>query len=884
AFINGSNESRRKTIDEAIVSLGYEPTKGGLYRRKLQSGANSSNVGLHNQQSRIKPNPALLNCFENISKREESYSSDDIPDQTKKLIDSYTNGEISQSEFLNKANELWIEANEKFGSLPQGENAKNSIQVPEAVTNDKPTERFIRTIIETDTLKENALKNIGEKVLLGDFSYEVISDDSAIKKADNAIKNGTAESAWENTVEHSAKIGKNQIAIGEKLLTKAIKEHDVFAIMKLSSELSDVLTRAGQTVQAARLLKKMSGPGRLVALQRTVKTLNNDLQKKYGIDRTPIRISEETAQRIVNAKTPNGLEYAYQEAMQEIADQVPATWLDKWNVWRYFAMLCNPKTHIRNFIGNGIFLPTVIIKDAVASTMELAIDESQRTKSLVVKKEYLNYAIKDSKRDDVKALLKGNKYSDKSAIREKQRIFKNEALEFLTQLNSNALEFEDMIFKNIHYNMALAGFLQSRKVNLNNVSEDVLSEARKYAIKEAKKATFNDESALANILQNLTNQSILADVALGSVLPFKRTPINIVKRGIEYSPIGLAKTLTKGLYDVKKGKLSLSEFIDGIASGTTGTFIVAAGMFLTSLGYISGGKDDDELSTFEKWLGKQEYAVEILGKSYTVDWSAPACIPFFIGVELFNTMKDDDGFQLSKLGNVTWNTLEPIINLSMLSGIQGVIESARYADENQTLSAIVGDAITSYVMQGIPSTFGALSRTVDSKERMWYTDKNSKVFDRFSQSVINNVKSKIPALSYTQAPKIDPWGREVQRGGVGERILENFVSPGYYSEIEYSDIDKELKKLFISTEENVLPKTASKSFAVNKETKYLTADEYVTYAKAKGEYSFDYVNEFINSNKYEKLSDEEKAIVITNLYEFADAKAKTTVSDYDLLA
>ena len=866
-------------VDKILQKNGYD----GIIARTYNGTTNPINQIIVFKNTQVKSATDNIGTFDSKNAN-INYSSDDIPTQTRNLIDSYTNGEISQEEFLNQANKLWVESNEKFGSLPQGENAKNSIQVPEAVAKDKPTERFIRTIIETDTLKENALKNISEKVLLGDFSYEVISDDSAIKKADNSIKNGTADSIWENTVEHSARIGKNQIAIGEKLLTKAIKENDVFAIMKLSSELSDVLTRAGQIVQAARLLKKMSGPGRLVALQRTVKTLNNDLQKKYGIDRTPIRISEETAQRIVNAKTPNGLEYAYQEALREIADQVPATWLDKWNAWRYYAMLANPKTHIKNFSGNGIFLPAVMIKSATASIMELAIDESQRTKTLVVKKEYLDYAKKDSKRDDVKALLKGNKYSDKSEIREKQQIFKSEALEFLTQFNNNALEFEDMIFKNVHYISALAGFLQARKVNLNNVSEQVLSEARTYAIKEAKKATFNDESALANMLQNATNHSLIVDVALGSVLPFKRTPINVIKRGIEYSPIGLTKSLTKGLYDVKKGKITPAEFIDGIAAGTTGTFIMVVGLFLASLGCVTGGKDDDELSTFEKWLGKQEYSVEILGKSYTIDWSAPSSIPFFIGVELFNTMKDDDEFQLSKLGNVAWNTLEPITNLSMLSGMQNVIESTKYAKSNQILSTIVGDSLTSYVMQGLPSTFGAISRTIDPKERMWYTDKNSKTFDSFSQGVINNVKSKIPGLSFTQAPKIDPWGRTVTRGGVGERILENFISPGYYSEIEYSDVDKELKNLFISTDESVLPKTANESFPVNGETKYLTADEYVTYAKAKGEYSFDYINEFINSSKYKKLSDEEKAEVIKNLYKFADAKAKTTVSDYDLLA
>ena len=91
-----------------------------------------------------------------------------------------------------------------------------------------------------------------------------------------------------------------------------------------------------------------------------------------------------------------------------------------------------------------------------------------------------------------------------------------------------------------------------------------------------------------------------------------------------------------------------------------------------------------------------------------------------------------------------------------------------------------------------------------------------------------------------------------------------------------------MKRIFVETGAKVFPKTAAKSFQVNGETKQLTADEYVTYAKAKGEYAFDYIYEFVNSSVYKRLGDGERAEVIENLYEYANAKAKTTVSDYDL--
>ncbi len=822
------------------------------------------------------------NYSETPQKTEGQFSLGSPAQQMRDNLKKYESGEITREEYLEETDRLWGKANETFGAFETGENAKAPIATPTAVAEDKPTERFTRTIIETGKLTEEMLQGMEEKVLLGDFSYEVISDEKALEKANTAINNGTAEDIWEETL-NGSKITKNQMAIGERLLKDAMESGNTKRVLELSAELADIFTRAGQVVQAARLLKKMTGAGRLVSLQRTVKTLNSDLRQKYGEDMPPIKISPETAKRLAEAKTKDGIEYAYQETLQEVADQMPVTFLDKWNAWRYFAMLSNPKTHIRNIFGNAIFAPAVRIKNFIATVAESGMDQSKRTKSIIIQKEYRDFAKKDGKNAGVKNLLKGNKYNDKSALREKQRIFKSEVLEFLTRTNSNLLEAEDMWFKNKHYIHALAGFLQARKVDLGNVSQEVLDEARIYAVKEAKKATFNDESALANWIQNFGNKNLATSIAVEGVLPFKRTPINIVKRGIEYSPIGLTKTLTKGLYDVKKGKITVTEFVDGLASGLTGTGIMLVGMFLANLGWVTGGEDDDEKSQFEKWLGKQEYAVEFFGKSYTVDWAAPANIPFFVGVEIVNTLNEGEEFSLSQLSNAVWNSLEPITNLSMLSGMQGVIESARYADSAQTLSAIAVDALTSYGMQVVPSLSGAVARTIDPTQRSWYTDKNDKWLDSTAHTVKNNIQSKVPGLSYTQIPKIDMWGREVSRGGTAERVLENFASPGYYSKIEVTETSEELKRIFNETDQDVFPNIAAKSFKVGGETKHLTAQEYVAYAKAKGSYSYDYIKEFMEAAPYEKLTDKEKADVIAKLYEYANAKAKATVSDYDLM-
>ena len=67
--------------------------------------------------------------------------------------------------------------------------------------------------------------------------------------------------------------------------------------------------------------------------------------------------------------------------------------------------------------------------------------------------------------------------------------------------------------------------------------------------------------------------------------------------------------------------------------------------------------------------------------------------------------------KLSDFTGVLWNSLEPVTNLSMLSGIQNTISAAKYSSASETLASIGEDIALSYAMQGIPSLAGSISRT-----------------------------------------------------------------------------------------------------------------------------------------------------------------------------
>ena len=812
------------------------------------------------------------------------YSLPDIPDTAKgkskdELSAMVDSGEITPTQALNALAD-------QFGAIPKGENAKADVVVPSRVSKDKNVMRWVRTAAESGHLDNGMLNDQRKQILKGALSYKVISDKAAVSKADDAIREDFAGAVqkWEDIINSGKQMTKFDIALGERLLQQAAENGQASDVMKYTAELAELGTRMGQNIQALRLLKKMTGIGKLYYIQRTVNSLNKDIEQKYKGKKQPVKIDADLAKILAESKNATEAESVEADMLKDIADQMPSTLLDKWNAWRYLAMLGNPRTHIRNIVGNAVFVPAIRIKDGLSYAGERFVPKEKRTKVFgLLKPEYRDFAKNDFK--EIKDILTGDgKMNPSDKIRDQQKIFKTKALEILRNKNTAAMEAEDSIFLQLHYVRAFGSTLQARGIDLKNVTEEQLNSARLYALKEAKKATYRDASAVAEALnrfQYSKNKSVRAfGMLVEGILPFKKTPINILKRGVEYSPVGLLNSLSKGVYDLKKGKITADEFIDGISAGLTGTGIMALGMLLQSLGIIVGGLDYDDEDALERMSGAQPYSIQVGDISYTIDWMAPAVLPFLVGAEVEKFLESDNerdpiGFVVDALAAIG----EPLTELSMLSGLNDAIESVAYSDNK--LTDMLTSAATSYLSQGLPTAFGQVARIFDDTRRINYIDKNSSV-PKSIQTAYQKAIGKIPGLENSKVPYIDAWGRTEVSDSALLRTFENLVSPGYVSKITDDKVNNELAKIYTETGEGgVIPKRASNSIQVDGVTKNLTADEYVQYATDKGQYSRQYVESLISHPIYSSLDDASKAEIISDLYSYANAKAKSNVSDYD---
>ena len=803
---------------------------------------------------------------------------------------------------------------EEFGAISKGENPHRDVRVPQKTAKDKKVSQTVRTILEAKATPDELVPTIEKMVEDGVFSYDVYTDKQAISDAETYIK----EYGWDESLDdwfdavNKGEVSKETTTMGWALYNNAANtaatttsETERTSAIKTSLKILDAMVKhqrsAAQALQATRILKKLSPETQLYGIQKSVSALQNEMSERYGDKAPDLKIDEGLAEDFLNAKTPEERAEIEKEILKDIGRQMPSRFIDKWNAWRYLAMLGNVRTHIRNIAGNAGFAPIIATKNLVATAIESAVyrvsgKKTARTKSLAVSGDLLKAAWDDyANVSDM--ISNGGKYNDSALsnqyIEEGRRIFRTKPLEWARKGNSKLLEMEDMWFAKPHYAYALAQYCKANNITAEQLKKGkALGAAREYAIKEAQKATYRDTNAFSQMVSswgrgNRSEKNVAKkafSTVIEGILPFRKTPANILARGVEYSPIGLLKGLSYDLVQVGKGKMSSSQAIDNISAGLTGTGLLALGVYLAAQGLVRGHGEDDEEKDFKELMGHQAYALELPnGKSVTLDWLAPEALPFFVGVNVWETTNNaEEELNLSTILQSISGISEPMLEMSCLQSLNDLFESVGYAASNDTsgLVSVLSSAATSYLMQGLPTIFGQAERTGEEYRMTTYTEKNDFLTGDI-QYTLGKASAKIPRWDYNQIPYIDAWGRKEASGTALKRGLNNFLNPAYTSTIETSSMEKELMRLYEKTgEDGVFPTRADKYFTVDEKRKDLTAEEYVRYATLKGEKSYKLVSDLVKSKAYKKLSDTEKAKAIKETYDYANQKAKEAISKY----
>ena len=770
---------------------------------------------------------------------------------------------------------------------PEGANAARPVDVPVQDFAGRNVSRVASNVMGAQAIPDSVVSMIEQMVAGGELSYDRNTNDASLERARRRIQEKGFDGALEEfrSSVMDGRVSKDLSTLGQTLLNTAANNRDGRAVADILSLYQSMTTSAAQATQAASIFRRLSPEAQLYGIQRTAQNLANKISRNNQ-DYGGIEVDPELLTKFLEQTDQAGRDAVMGEIYQNVADQVPSTFVDKWNAWRYLSMLGNPRTHIRNVVGNVFFQPMRIVKNEVAAGIETALSAAgfnvERTKSFAASPSMYRAAWNDF--NNVKDSVSGNKYNDfNNQINQRRRIFNNSILEAARKKNGDALELEDALFKRITYADTLAGYLTAngftaQQVTDGTVPPDVLNRGRDYAAKEALKATYQDRNALSDRAVKVVNSlGVVGD----AVIPFKRTPANVLARGLTYSPLGLVKSLTYDLSQVQRGNRTAAEVIDNIASGATGSMLFALGAYLFSSGLLTTAQGSDDDSKWEELLGHQGYALELPdGTSVTLDWLAPASMPFFMGAEMASAM-GENGMSAEAISTAMKSVANPLLEMSMLQSLNDLLESVAYS-EDKALIPMLGSAVVSYFSQAIPTLGGQLERSAEDRRMTTYTDKNSPL-PTDVQYALGRASSRVPGWDYRQTPYLDAWGREEETGDELWRILNNFANPAYVSQVEVDRVEKELQRVRDATgDTGVFPDRAKRYIEVNGERKDLTAEEYTRYAKAMGQTSYQLISEGIQTAEYRNMANSEKAAYIEALYKYAAAAAKAEVSDYEL--
>lgn len=826
----------------------------------------------------------------------------------------WRNAGLSEAEIQQRTEEavprILEEMANQYGTIPTGENPTRSVGVPRKTDADGIVSRTVRTVLEAGATPDNMVPKIEELIADGAFSYDIYTDEAAMRNASSEIETKGFDSALDDWRADARRgiVSKDQTALGWALYSQAAEKGNVSQAINILHDIVESQHNAAQSLQATRILKRQSPEAQLYFISRSVDALTRKLRDKFG-DRAPrLVIDEDLAKKFIEARTDAERENLMREIYRDIGRQTPSTFIEKWNAWRYLAMLGNPRTHVRNIVGNALFYPIVVARDTLAGAAESVTSRFRnidRTRAPVSRlsdsdRELLSAAGADY--DNVTNQMMGvGKYTDAAYanqyIEEGRRIFQSRLFSFVEKLrkaNSRAMEVEDVWFAKGHYRRALAMYAKANGITAQQIRDgDIPDAARSFAVNEALKATYRDLNAISYLVSHrfptggrFGGTAKFANTIVDAILPFRRTPANILARGLEYSPLNLLRIIYRASQNVHNGNYTAAQAIEDITTTLTGSALFALGAFLSYAGLVRGaGADDEREQKFRELIGQQDYSIEIGGMSITLDWMAPQALPFFMGVNWFSeTSKGKEGILnmdalISSLASIT----EPLLTMSMLSGVQEMFENVSYSEGTQ-IPTVLADAALSYLSQGVPTLFGQIERSFEPFRMSTYTDKN-KFLNADLQYELGSSSSKIPGVDYGQIPYIDAWGRKETSGNIAERLFNNMINPAYTSTVQTSEMEEELLRLYEATGNSaVFPTRMTRFFTVpdpeNPEKsiqKQLTADEYVQYATEAGQASREAMESLVKNPAYEGLSDEDKAEVISDIYSYCRTEAQKNV-------
>jgi hypothetical protein len=658
----------------------------------------------------------------------------------------------------------------------------------------------------------------------------------------------------------SGKISSQDVADGQALAAILDARGDTTSLQKATDiyeKLSEHLTAAGQTVQAAAILSRRTPEG---LRYWATKQLN-----QAGITQTPELQAQ--LQKLVNAtRTAKNKDRAVFEVQKLVNDNIPSGLGDRIiNAWRA-GLLTAPTTTGGNILGNtgeALVRKGFVNPVATAADAAMGLFTGKRTQTLARPGAAIS-GVKEGTKTLPDYLKTG--YDPRNSAKKYEQ---NRELSYGNGKFGKAfggyvngvyrlMGVADAPFSTAAEKEALSSIAKAEALNrglkgdgARKFVDDFMQEPPKAALERAKNeadyATFKNKTALGTLIsrgkQGLEQGGYPGTkAAVDFVVPFTQVPSAVATRLVQRTPIGIATEVVKQIKAVRAGEpFDQRAMSQAIGNGTFGPVAMGAGYALAQAGQLTFGYPTDakERKLWEA-EGKQPYSVRIGDRWYSLNYLQPFGMLMAIGGQAYKDVSEGKN-ATQVVTNAVATGGQAIQEQSFLKGINGVLTAI--SDPERSAEKLIENTAGSIV----PNFLGATTRAFDPVQRS-------------TDSILQGVMSDIPGLRDNLPTKNDMFGNPLPAKDNPANQLLNPFKPSIARDGD--PLTAELRRL----KEGDLGQIPSqiKSNTFGDEAKLDDSQLRELQARV-GQNVGKAWNQLVTSDKYKSLSDEDKAKALKGL-------------------
>lgn len=504
--------------------------------------------------------------------------------------------------------------------------------------------------------------------------------------------------------------------------------------------------------------------------------------------------------------------------------------------------LLNPKTQVRNALGNELFYRVERLNKLITTPIDIArskITGGDRTVTFRTNNQGEYWS------NWMRGLKAGWKGANVNGLETQYDLaspaFKGKynPLTYMEKALGSALKSFDTAAYMRAYNNTVGELATLKAINegsagnkelikkyIREADDNVLKIADEYG----RYVTFQDNNLISKGLVGLKKGlNFKQEFGLGDlVLKYPKTPGALLMRALEYSPAGFLRSLSILARPLWKAEPNTAEVTQALSRAIIGTFgLTGAGYFLLDKGILTGAASKDkDVRDLQRSAGQGQYQVNLSALSrfvrsgfdpesaklkegdslYTYDWMQPLSMAVSIGA---NTSKNigEGNPKLSGVPGTVYNSLEgglgTLTEQSVLSGVK----SAAQGYPGQTITDKIMDIIADIPSSFVPTAANQIRQLDDNAKRETYSP------NKLEQS-LNVAQAKIPGLAGKLPQQYDTLGKTktTQQNNSAFNVLFN---PGNSSKYELSPEAKWIVDLINETgDETLAPRVPSKKITI----------------------------------------------------------------------